>query len=110
MSQEIIKVVLSQQGESDVLTFDIKENEKAQEYFVDLGDSANSQTQLKRIFSRLLTILIEKDIALKLQVEKGFTRALQREVSNEYIQELNEELKKVKELIAEQLADEESES
>jgi hypothetical protein len=109
MSQEIVKVVLSQQGESDVLTFDIKENEKVQDYFVDLSDSANSQTQLKRIFARLLTLLIEKDIVLKLEVENGFTRTLQREVSREYIQELNDELKKVKELIKEQLADDEQE-
>lgn len=109
MNQEIIKVTLSQQGDSDFLTFHIKEDDATPEYIVDLSDSAKSQTQLKRVFSRLLTLLVEKDICLVLDIEAGFTRALQKDVSEEYIKDLNSELANVKELMNEQLASENSE-
>jgi hypothetical protein len=103
MSQEVIKVTLSQQAESDVLTFDIKEKTSDPEYIVDLSDATKSQAQLKRVFSRLLTLLVDNGITLELVIDEGFARALQKEVCEEYIKSLNTELLSVKEVMTEQL-------
>lgn len=104
MKQEIIKVLLVERGESDVLIFSIDKIPREKEYIVDLSSPSESQAQLKRLFSKLLTILMTKDIHLELEIDEKFTRSLQKEVSQAYIDDLNRELEETKQTIKEELS------
>ena len=95
MNQKEIKVQLTVIEDSDVLVFLIDE-EKPQEYVVDLNN-ANNQQDIKRIFVKMLEMLFDYDIKLKLEIAEGYSIGLYKEVCTEYINELQKEISDTKE-------------
>ena len=94
MNQKVIEVKLTALSDLDVLIFGLDEAQP-DEYIVDLNN-ANSQNELKQVFSRLLQMLIEEDISLKYTIVPGYRKELYKEVCKEYIDDLNRELSQVK--------------
>lgn len=97
MNQKQIEVLLSVIGENDVLNF-ILDEDKPEEYIVNLN-SDTSQAELKRVFSKLLKLMIENDIQLELKIAEGYSRVLYKEVCTEYIDNLNREISSVAESV-----------
>lgn len=94
MSQKMIEVKLTVLSDADVLIFALDE-EHPEAYVVDLN-SSSSQNDLKKIFSRLLQILLEEDILLQYTPVPGYSKGLYKDVCKEYIDDLNRELSLVK--------------
>lgn len=95
MSQKVIDVILTVSADVDVLAFQLDEK-NPDAYTVNLNSSA-SQLELKRVFSKLLQLLLEEDIILQLVVAEGYGKILHKDVCREYIDDLNRELVQVKE-------------
>lgn len=93
-----INVELTVLGETDVLIFCL-DDEQPEKYVVNLN-SSSSQSEIKEVFSRLLEILITDDIILKLKFSEGYSKVLYKDVSTEYINDLNREILQVKESIS----------
>jgi hypothetical protein len=94
MNQKVIEVKLTVLSDIDVLIFGLDE-ERPEAYVVNLN-SADSQNELKKVFSHLLQVLLETDIYLKYTIAPGFSKGLYKEVCKEYIDDLNRELSQVK--------------
>ena len=92
-----IKVILTVQGETDVLVF-LLDDESPEKYTINLNDSS-SQLQIKEVFSKLLEELLSFDIDLVLEIQEGYSKGLYKDVFTEYISELNKELKQTRSLI-----------
>lgn len=101
MKQRTIEVVLTTSVDADILVFMLDEAHP-DTYTVHLN-SATSQNELKDVFSKLLQILLEEDVALKLIVADGYDRVLYKEVCMAYIDDLNCELAQVKEIMQREL-------
>lgn len=99
MSREIKVVLYSPDKERDVLSFKISEDTIID---VDLND-ANCQNKLKEVFIALFGIQIEDDVVLELETEDGYPRVLYKDVCNEYINDLNNELVDVRRTIQKEL-------
>lgn len=96
-----IKVLLTVQGETDILVFSLDENEP-EKYIINLNDSS-CQLQIKEVFSKLLEELLKFDINLHLEIQDGYSKGLYKDVCEEYIAELNKELMQVKNSINKEL-------
>lgn len=94
MSQKVIEVKLTVLSDADVLVFGLDEKQP-EEYVVNLN-SANSQHELKKVFSYLLQKLLEEDIMLEYTAAPGYSKGLYKEVCKEYIDDLNRELSQVR--------------
>ena len=94
MSQKVIEVKLTVLSDVDVLIFGLDE-EQPEAYVVNLN-SADSQNELKKVFSHLLHMLLEEEIFLKYTVAPGYSKGLYKEVCKEYIDDLNRELTQVR--------------
>ncbi len=103
MSQAI-NVELTVSGQIDVLRF-IIEPDNPEQYVINLNDDSN-QTELKKVFAKLLELLLEGDVELNFVVASGYTRGLYVEVCKEYIADLNKELSEVKEQLKQSLSNE----
>lgn len=101
MSPRVIDVELTVLGETDVLVFHI-DNEAPEKYSINLNSSTN-QAEIKAVFSKLLELLINNDLELKLIIARGYTKGLYKDVCTEYINDLNRELLQVKLRIANEL-------
>lgn len=97
MSQRVVEVKLTVSADVDVLVFCLDE-ENPDAYTVNLN-SATSQNDLKAVFSKLLQLLLEEDVSLKLVIADGYGKGLYKDVCKEYIEDLNRELLQVKENI-----------
>lgn len=102
MNPRIIDVHLTVSADVDVLVFAL-DSEHPDDYMVNLS-SSTSQNELKKVFSKLLQILMEEDITLRLTVAAGYGKVLQKEVCQAYIEDLNRELLQVKEMIKQEIA------
>lgn len=90
MNQKVIEVKLTSLSDADVLIFRLdKENPEA--YVVNLN-SADSQNELKIVFSHLLQRLLEEDILLEYTIAPGYGKELYKDVCREYLDDLNREL------------------
>lgn len=96
-----IKVILTVQGETDVLVF-LLDDESPEKYTINLNDSS-SQLQIKEVFSKLLEELLSFDIDLVLEIQEGYSKGLYKDVFTEYISELNKELKRTRSLMKKEL-------
>lgn len=96
MNQEMINVSLTTIEDMDVLLFDIDGN--GQPIRVNLN-STEGQQDLKGVFSALLKRLYSSDIKLQLRIEPTYRKGLYIEVCQEYVNDLNKELKDVREEI-----------
>lgn len=97
MNQRIVNVKLSTLNNDDVLIFYL-EDEAQQQYFVNLNDS-NNQSEMKIVFTKLLELLLDYDIVLNLVFDDNYNKGLYKDVCTEYINDLNREIKQVKETI-----------
>ena len=97
MNQKQIEVLLTVVGESDVLNF-ILDLEKPDEYVVNLN-SDTSQSELKKVFSKLLELIIENDVKLVLKIAEGYSKVLYMDVCTVYIDDLNREISSVAESV-----------
>ncbi|MFR1272651.1 MAG: hypothetical protein ACLSCS_09435 [Eubacterium sp.] len=97
MNQKQIEVLLTVVGESDVLNF-ILDQEKPDEYVVNLN-SDTSQSELKKVFSKLLELIIENDVKLVLKIAEGYSKVLYMDVCTVYIDDLNREISSVAESV-----------
>lgn len=102
MNRRIIEVKLTESEGADVLVFGL-DKEKPEEYQVNLN-STGSQNELKRVFSKLLDMLLQDDISLELVVAEDYRRVLYKEVCKEYIKDLNREMDQVKISMKKELA------
>ena len=90
MNQKVIEVQLTVLSDADVLIFRLDEDQP-EKYVVNLN-SANSQSELKNVFSMLLQMLIDDEILLQYIIAPGYSRGLYKDVCKEYIDDLNREL------------------
>lgn len=97
MNQKQIEVLLTVVGESDVLNF-MLDQEKPDEYVVNLN-SDTSQSELKKVFSKLLELIIENDVKLVLKIAEGYSKVLYIDVCTVYIDDLNREISSVAESV-----------
>ena len=87
MNQDnIINVELKKEEDVDILEFQFDNPVK-----INLNSSNNKD--LKEMFEILLKELIKKKFALKLNVQDNYKTELYKDVCNEYINALNEEIK-----------------
>ena len=87
MNQDnIINVELKKEEDVDILEFQFDKPVK-----INLNSSNNKD--LKEMFEILLKELIKKKFALKLNVQNNYKTELYKDVCNEYINALNEEIK-----------------
>lgn len=102
MNQKQIEVLLTVVGESDVLNF-ILAQEKPDEYVVNLN-SDTSQSELKKVFSKLLELIIENDVKLVLKIAEGYSKVLYMDVCTVYIDDLNREISNVAESVRKEVS------
>lgn len=102
MNPVLIKVQLSAVGETDVLVFFIDEEKYPEGIAVNLN-SPDGQGDLKKVFSAILKKLEKSEVKLQLEIEEGYSKGLYKEVSDEYIQSLNDEISTVYHKIQEEL-------
>lgn len=88
-SKREIKVKLRKEGDADVLEFCLSPSRT-----LDLNQ--DNQEAIKSMFCALISILKDSDVALKLEVEKGFDSDLMKEVAADYIKDLNVEIDNVR--------------
>lgn len=87
MNQDnIIEVELKKEDEVDMLEFKFDNPVK-----INLNVSNNKD--LKGVFEVLLKELINKKFSLELKIQEGYKTELYKDVCNEYINALNEEIK-----------------
>lgn len=86
----------------DVLLFGLDE-ECPDSYTINLN-SSTSQNELKRIFSKLLQLLLEDNIVLNLVIAEGYGKGLYKDVCKEYIDDLNRELTQVREYMTKEIS------
>lgn len=101
MNQIMIKVMLTVLGEEDVLIFYL-DDEHLEEYVIKLN-SATNQADIKKVFSKILQLVLENDIALDYSVAEGYTKGLYKEVCKEYIEDLQNEINNAREQILQEL-------
>lgn len=88
-----IDVLLTVIGDSDVLIFNL-DTEAPDKYVIDLNDSAG-QVKIKEVFSKLLEMLLDEKLTLRLRIDEGYSKGLYKDVCLEYIKELNTEIDQV---------------
>lgn len=105
MSQEnkIINVFLKKVEDDDFLVFEIEPNNELK---ISLNTDAG-QTDIRKVFSTLLSLLIEHPITLSYIESPEYASSLYSDVSKEYIEALNRELKQVRKRIPETLTNSE---
>lgn len=94
MNQEIINAKLIELDGVDTLIFKIPEIED------DIAVNLNSnegQNDLKKVFENLLVIINEKEVEIQLEIDEQYKKGLFKEVCAEYIEDLNKEIKSVRE-------------
>ena len=87
MNQDnIIEVELKKEDEVDMLEFKFDNPVK-------INLNASNNKDLKGVFEVLLKELINKKFSLELKIQEGYKTELYKDVCNEYINALNEEIK-----------------
>ena len=99
MNQEIIKATLLEQDDIDILRFEFDE-----ELDIDLN-SPECQTSLKRLFTLILEETLYRNILIELEIQDGYSRGMYIEVCEEYIKDLNRELREVTEIIKKEITE-----
>lgn len=94
---KVINVFLRKENERDYLVFDFED-----EITVCLNDD-NCQSDLKKVFSKLLERLMDEKIELKFKDTPEYKTGLYIEVCEEYIKDLNREISTVCKNIPERL-------
>lgn len=91
VAAKIIPVQLKDIKNKDILTF-IFDGEN-----IDVNlNSDTCQVELKKVFSRIVELLIKKNVILKLDIEESYSRVLIKEACTEYIDDVNKEIADVR--------------
>ena len=99
MNQEIIKATLLEQDDADVLRFEIEEE------YLDVNlNSSECQNSLKKLFTLILEKVAKGSVEITLEIQDGYSRGMYVEVCEEYIKDLNRELKEVIEVIRKEIS------
>lgn len=94
MNLEVIKVKLRENSGKDVMVFEFPD----EKINVNLNETSG-QKDFKTVFEKLLKILNDIDVELELSIDDQYKKVLYKEVCNEYILELNKEIKQIREEI-----------
>ena len=92
MNQEIVNVTLYDNNGIDTLLFEIPEEEGIA---VNLNETSG-QKDLKNVFEKVLKRLSLNDLELKLSIDETYKKGLYKEVCEEYISDLNNEIRVVR--------------
>lgn len=99
MNQEIIKVTLFEQGDADILRFQIDKDE------LDINlNSSECQNSLKKLFTLILEKAVDRIVEIELKIHDEYSRRMYIEVCEEYVRDLNRELRDVAEIIKKEIA------
>lgn len=99
MDQTILVVELTVSGETDILVFHFPEEETLS---VNLN-SSESQSDFKKVFSKLLQLILDGEVVLNFEKAEGYSKNLYIDVCKEYIEALNQELVQVRKSIIENI-------
>lgn len=88
-----IDVLLTVMSDTDVLIFKL-DPENPEKYVINLNDTAG-QVKIKEVFSKLLEMLLDEKLTLRLRIAEGYSKGLYKDVCSEYIKELNTEIQQV---------------
>lgn len=101
-SQSSVPVIveLKELNDEDVMIFNLDGD--SDKYVIYMNRSSG-QADMKGVFTKLLELLIDKDVTLELKIAEGYSKGLYKEVCSEYISELNREIIQVKASIGELL-------
>lgn len=99
MNRKQINATLYDENDVDYLCFEISDECKIS---VNLN-SSESQKELKKVFSNLLSILINNDIDIVFKKSDDYARHMYIDVCEEYIKDLNRELSSVGRLMRKEL-------
>ena len=92
MNQITLNVKLySENEDNDILGFMFADGESK----VNLN-SERCQAELKKVFSKLIKLSLEKDVTLSLVIDEAFSRNLYKDVCSEYIKDLQNELDQIR--------------
>jgi len=94
MNQTTLDIRLYAEDEEDILSFQFDDGE-GMVYL----NSDSCQGQMKDVFSRLIKLSLENDVLLNLIIADDYGRGLYKDVSKEYVRELQKELDSVKDKI-----------
>lgn len=83
-----IRVILKKNRENDELEFQFKDK-----IVISLTDTDN--TKLKEVFERILEELTKEKFVFKLEIESGYDVGLYKDVAEEYIKSLNQEIEEL---------------
>ncbi len=83
-----INVILKKNVENDELEFQFKDK-----IIISLTDTDN--TKLKEVFERILEELTKEKFLFKLEIESGYDVGLYKDVAEEYIKSLNQEIEEL---------------
>ena len=87
---------LFEQNEISYLEFRIDEETKCT-----INLNSEDQTQLREMFYKIIEKCFSEEFEFRLVVEENYSKDLYKEISEEYIKQLNKEIVKVKESIPE---------
>lgn len=91
-NQEIVNVTLYDNNGVDTLLFEMSDEEGIN---VNLNETSG-QRDLKNVFEMILKKLSSNDLELKLTIDEKYKKGLYKEVCEEYISDLNNEIKAVR--------------
>ena len=83
-----INVILKKNVENDELEFQFKDK-----IIISLTDTDNNK--LKEVFERILEELTKEKFLFKLEIESGYDVGLYKDVAEEYIKSLNQEIEEL---------------
>lgn len=102
MMREVINVELKEQDGSDILKFNVTDEDFKDGISVNLN-SDEGRKDLAQLFSILLRHMLESKIELQLKVDSDYEKGLYKDVATEYIEALNKEIDKVYETMKSEL-------
>ena len=91
-NQEIVNVTLYDNNGVDTLLFEMSDEEGIN---VNLNETSG-QRDLKNVFEMILKKLSSNNLELKLTIDEEYKKGLYKEVCEEYISDLNNEIKAVR--------------
>lgn len=85
-----INVVLIENEGKNLLRFDMKDDS------INIDLNSEEQESLRNLFNKLLNVAVNEEITLKLKISEGYTNVLFKEIAEEYIGQLNAEIKSIR--------------
>lgn len=87
---KVLEVLLLEEGYVDCLRIYFGDEE-----FDDINLNSNDQSGLRIIYKKLIKLSLENKVSLNLKYQEGYNKNLFKEIADEFIRDLNTELKKI---------------